>query len=121
MENDLFQADRVEQLTPLLLRTLERANLNHHHDTHARSGKITLSIRDDILIDNEAGIARFHSFDDIGEDMTGLLIGPVVKDPVQIICSSTYEIGRPSACLIAALICGAWLRLPFTGCGVKKS
>lgn len=89
MENDLLQTHRVKQLTPLLLRPLERANLDHHHDTHARSGKITMSIRDNILINNEAGIPRFHSFDDIGEDLTSLLVGPIMKDPVQIICSST--------------------------------
>lgn len=89
MENNLLQTNRVKQLTPLLLRPLERANLDHHHDTHARSGKITVSIRDDILINNEAGIPRFHSFDNIGEDLAGLLIGPIMKDPVQKICPST--------------------------------
>lgn len=87
MEGNIRQPNRLEESAPLCLGAFKRANLDHHHDADTCSRKIAVPIGDNLIVDDESGIAWFHGGDDILENLPGLFVVPVVEDPVHVVCA----------------------------------
>ena len=74
-----LQANLRRQLPPLLLRPFQRGMDPHHVNVGADAEHARVAVRDDQVVDEEAGVARRHGGDELGEYLEGVAVFPIVE------------------------------------------
>lgn len=82
---DDLKSDRLEQTTPLLFGPLHRCQCTHHvHIDMSHEGTGT-STRHHKLVNQDLGISLCHSFTSMAQDLSVLVVRPVVHDAAEIV------------------------------------
>jgi hypothetical protein len=86
-----------QQRLPVRLRALPGPVQDHHHDVQRRHLPVRVPRRDQVLVDEQARVARRHGGRDVAQDRQAVFVGPVVEDGVEVVGSGPCgEVGRVS-------------------------
>ena len=88
-ELDNAQTRRGDQLLKLLLRPLARGMSCHHMPVKPAGRDGTSAGGQNVFVQDELGVARFHGRGRVAEDSGGEMVGPVVQNVVHEVCAGT--------------------------------
>lgn len=91
MNLDEPQALRVQKLFPMFLRSLLRPKQRHHCEIHCRDLGMAACRGDDILIQQERAVSLGHCGHNVAENLTRILIWPVVQDGAEVIDAGAVD------------------------------
>ena len=76
-----------QQLLPVHPRTLTAREAAHHDHVERGADPVRAVVGDDVLGDEQLAVAFGHGGLEVGEDVRALLVGPVVENGVEVVCS----------------------------------